>query len=242
MNRICPLAVLMVLSPLPAIAQSVYGPGGLFLNPTAAMAPAGQIEPSVLALRQHYSGTTSKNSFDATWLSSAVDYGLRPNVEIGAAVAAVAGLPGGGNPSFGGYAKYRLFPETGSRPAAAVGLTILGFGQTNFRAGFAALRKSSRISGLSLAGDLGLQYVDVSVGKSRHSFQPYAGAELGFARGWTFTVEARPRLYSEIGTPLALTLIHRVRSGYQIAVTWANNGAVQSPGFGVGAGLTLGSR
>ena len=221
-------------------AQSVYGPGGLFVNPTANMPPVGQVEPSTLVLTEQtpYSPTSSYRQ--TTWISNAVDYGFSRRLEIGAASVLITNAPGFGNPSVGGYGKYLLVDEGVARPATAVGVTYLGAGQTGFREGFVALRK--KVPASPFVAHAGVKYVDLEDGFAKHDFEPYAGAEIRLLRGWSLAAEGRPRLNFENGTPLALTLVHNSRSGYQVAFTWANNGPSRTPQFGFGVGLAIGSR
>lgn len=233
--------VLLALLPLaacaPAGAQSLYGPGGLFLHPTASMPQKGRLTPGLLVLPQHNPDAGSTR----TWISGSVDYGLTDDLELGATVVKVAGWDR--DPSFGGYVKYRLMRETLTRPALAVGYTQLGFGDVNTRIAFAALRKQFGIGRRRLiVTHLGVQYADEVDGLKRRQLQPYAGIELGITSRVSFIAEIRPRLEHDFGTPLALTLAYKPTRDWRLAVTWANNGLSDEPMFGFGAGLTLGSR
>lgn len=221
----------------PAAAQSLYGPGGLFLHPTASLPPKGRLTPGLLLLPQHNPEAGSTR----TWISGSVDYGLTDDFELGATVVKVAGWDR--DPSAGGYFKYRLMRESLTRPAVAVGYTHLDGGHVDTRIAFLALRKQFGIgSRRLLVAHLGVQYADIVDGISRNQFQPYAGLELGITSRVSFIVEARPRLEHDFGTPLALTLAYRPSENWRLAITWANNGLSDEPRFGFGAGLTLGSR
>lgn len=242
--RIPLLALLGLLLASPLSAQSVYGPGGLFLDPTASLPPLHSLVPSVLVLQEDiHEGPNA--AFSGTWLSSSIDYGFRDNLELGVATVAESGVAGQGNASVGGYAKYQLLKEGNVWPAVAIGGTILGFGETNYRLGYVALRKhlySRGENGMQLIGDTGLQYADVVDGFQKHSFEPFAGLEYIPVENWAVTAEGRPRQNGEAGTPVALTVSHRSASGYHIALTYANNGPSRSPRLGFGVGFALGSR
>jgi hypothetical protein len=221
----------------PASAQSLYGPGGLFLHPTASVPPKGQLTPGILVLPQH------NPAFDSTrtWISASLDYGLFDDLEIGATWLKVAGWQR--DPSAGGFIKYRFLRETEARPALAVGFTQLGGGDVNTRVGFLAARKQFRTGQRHpLTAHVGLEYADEVDGISRHEWRPYAGLEVGLGRRLSFIAEGRPRMRAEFGTPLALTLAYQPSERWRLALTWANNGLSDRPMFGFGAGLSLGSR
>jgi hypothetical protein len=236
MSRWFTCALLVLWLAAPASAQSLYGPGGLFLHPTASTPPRGQFTPSFLFLPQHNPAADSTR----IWLSSSLDYGLTDNLEIGGTFLKVTGW--NRDPSFGGFIKYRFLDETETIPALAVGFTGLGFGDVNTRIGFFAARKQFNRDGrFPVTLHLGVQYVDVVDGVEKDEFQPYAGVELGLTSRLSFIAEGRPRMTGEFGTPLALTLSYRVTRNWNFAVTWANNGLSDTPKFGFGAGFSLGT-
>lgn len=230
-------AMLLLGGSAPASAQSLYGPGGLFLHPTASMQERGRLTPGSLVLPQHNPDDRSTR----TWLSGSLGYGLTDDLEVGLSAVKIAGWQR--DPSFGGFAKYRLLRETPSRPALAVGFTQLGGGDANTRTAFLALRKQVATGrGPRVAAHLGVQYADEVDRISRHEFQPYAGLELGITARWSLILEGRPRMNREFGTPLGVTLSYRAGEDWRFALTWANNGLSDRPMIGFGAGLTLGSR
>src|SRR5947207_12191349 len=93
----------------PAGAQSLYGPGGLFLHPAASLPAKGTLTPAVLLLPQHnpFTGVTR------TWISASLDYGATDDLEVG--VLALKITAGEAEPSEGGFAKYRLVRESRNR-------------------------------------------------------------------------------------------------------------------------------
>lgn len=221
----------------PASAQSLYGPGGLFLFPTASLPPQGQVTPGILVLPQHNPAFNSTR----TWLSGSVDYGLTDKLEIGATVVKVGGWQR--DASAGGFFKYRLLEEGPRQPALALGFTQLAGGDVNTRVGFLALKKSwAAGNGRPLIGHLGVQYADEMDGIARHEWQPYLGIEYGVTARLSLIAEGRPRMRAEFGTPIALTVAYQVSEDWRLALTWANNGLSDTPKFGFGAGISLGSR
>lgn len=229
--------VLAAAGASPASAQSLYGPGGLFLHPTADVPEKGKITPAFLVLPQHNPLLDS----DRTWQTFTLDYGLSDDLEVGITGIKVAGWDK--DPSVGGFFKYRFMHETDNRPAAAFGMTGLFAGELNTRAAFLAFRKQvGNISKHPIVAHLGVQYVDVEDGLPRDEFRPYAGIEFGISSRLSFIAEARPRGDREFGTPLALTLAYKVSDNWRLAFSWANNGQSDRPMFGFGAGFSLGAR
>lgn len=222
----------------PARAQSLYGPQGLFLHPTASLPPQGRLTPGILVLPQY--NPVFKET--RTWLSGSLDYGLTDDIEIGFTAVQVFNWDGR-DPSFGGFAKFRILRETDVFPAIAVGFTGLEGGDVNSRIGFAAARKQFPLrGGRFLVAHVGVQYVAFGDGNEYDEFQPYAGLELGITSRLSVIAEGRFRQTHDFGTPLALTLAYRVDDRWRVAVTWANNGLSSHPMWGFGAGLSLGSR
>jgi hypothetical protein len=229
--------VLAAAGTSPAAAQSLYGPGGLFLHPTADVPKEGQLTPAFLILPQHNPVADSTR----TWETFSLDYGLSDKLEIGLTGITVAGW--NKDPSVGGFFKYQFMGETSSRPAAAFGATGLFGGELNTRSAFLAFRKQvGNISKHPIVAHLGVSYVDVEDGLPRDSWRPYAGIEFGISSRLSFIAEARPRGDREFGTPLALTLAYRVNDNWRLALSWANSGQSDRPMFGFGAGFSLGAR
>jgi hypothetical protein len=219
-------------------AQSLYGPGGLFLLPTASLPEKGQLTPAVLVLPQH----SPLDGHTRTWESASLDYGATRNLELGATVLKITTKEG---PSEGGFAKYRFLEESANRPAVAAGFTLLGFGKADTSLGFLALRKQlggRKGSPHPVIAHLGFQYVGMKDGVQRDEFQPYGGMEIGLMPRLEFIGEAARRIRGDFATPFALTLAYRYSTGARLALTWANTGRSSSPRFGVGAGITIGSR
>src|SRR4051812_47537136 len=62
-----------------AWGQSIYGPGGLFLNPTADFPAKGQFTPALLVIPQDSAELGGRR----TWVSYTLDYGLSERLEVG---------------------------------------------------------------------------------------------------------------------------------------------------------------
>ena len=230
------LGALLLATGVPASAQTLYGPGGLFLHPTATVPEQGQLTPAILVLPQH--DPMAKTT--RTWLSTSVDYGLTKDVEVGATFLKVSAWDR--DPSAGGYIKYRFLHEAANRPAAAIGFTQLGGGDVNARVGFFALRKQLSQGKHPVTGHAGVLWVDEVDSIKHHRWEPYVGMELGLASRLSLLAEVRNRTEHYLGTPLGLSLVYQPTKNWKLALTWANSGHSDRPMFGFGAGISLGSR
>jgi hypothetical protein len=236
--RALPVALLSLALAAPASAQSLYGPGGLFLHPTAAMPAEGQLTPSILVLPQKHPPSDATR----TWFSAGLDYGLTKQIEIGVTYLEVFNWRD--TASLGGYLKFSLRKETERLPAVAFGFNQLAFGDFDARTAFLTARK--RVYMINdrwpVTLNVGGMYVHELDGIKRSEFVPYGGVEIGIDRSLSFSFEGRPKMDGDFGTPLALALNWRPDSNWSFALTWANTGQSGDPRFGFGAGLTLGSR
>ncbi|MCC2671276.1 MAG: Exopolysaccharide biosynthesis protein YbjH [Armatimonadetes bacterium] len=230
------LGALLLLSGAPVSAQTLYGPGGLFLHPTASFPEPGKVTPAILVLPQYNPSAKSTR----TWISGSVDYGLSRDLEVGATIVKVSGWDR--DPSTGGYIKYRLLQETARRPAVALGYTQLGGGDVNARVGFLALKKQVSQGAHPVTTHLGVMFVDEVDSITHHRWEPYAGIEVGLASKLSLLAEGRARTEHDLGTPLALTRVYKPSKDWKLAFTWANAGHSSHPLFGFGAGISLGSR
>jgi hypothetical protein len=226
-------------------AQSLYGPGGLVLHPAATVPPRGQLTPAILVLPQDVPLPGPKGTH--TWISGSLDYGLADDVEIGVTTLNITDWPVP-ETSVGGYAKWRFLRESGMRPAAAAGFTMTGFGGTNTRQAFLAVRKQilgrqgKAPSAHPVFLNAGMLYDSIRDGIPRDDVLPYAGIEIGVARRLMLIAEGRPPGTADLGTPVAVSLAYQYGRAGRLVVTWANNGMSSSPRLGIGAGLGIGSQ
>jgi hypothetical protein len=219
-------------------AQSLYGPGGLFLHPTANVPAQGQLTLGALILQQRIPPTPGLHT-NPTWGSVSLDYGLTPDVEIGVTGMGITDF----KPSYGGFLKYRFQRESGNMPALAVGFTYSDYGGTNSRAAFVAARKQlSANEEHPIVGHVGLQYIDSLAGFAYEQVLPHVGVEYGLAPRWTLIAEARPRGRGDFKTSTALSVAYRYSEGGQLVLSWLNTGQSTQSRFGFGVGYLIGGR
>lgn len=239
------LTAVSVLSPRAAQAQSIYGPGGLFLNPTADFPARGQISPAALGLPQKLDDSSHR----LTWTSYSLDYGLSDRVEVGATYLKVN--PKGADfqqGSFGGYVKYRVLAEKAGRPALAIGGNLLGGGDSNARTAFAVLRYTPTPPGCihQVHLHLGTMYIDELEGIKRRQLSPYAGVDLGLTHHLSAFAEIRNGLDAKSlgpdGThaPKSIGVVWKPVQNYKLVVVYGTNGwNAARPQFGVGVGYSI---
>jgi hypothetical protein len=221
-----------------AQAQSLYGPGGLFLHPTADIPPKGQVTLGAIVLPQRIPPTPGFHT-TPTWGTISLDYGLSEDLEVGATNLMITDF----SPSWGGFLKYRFLRENGSQPALAAGFTYTGFGGCDTRSAFVAARKQLTKNGSHpIVGHLGVEYIDELAGLPYSQFQPYGGVEIGLAPRWILIAEARPRGKSDFKVSTGLSVSYQYGKGNRLVATWSNTGQSTQPRFGFGVGFTIGTR
>jgi hypothetical protein len=220
-------------------AQSLYGPGGLFLYPTANVPPKGQLTTGMLVLPQRIPFTPGLHK-NPTWGSFSIDYGLTDDVEIGVTSLAITDF----KPSYGGFIKYRFLQENRRQPAMAVGVTYTGSGDNDTEAAFLGLRKQlTQGERPPVVGHAGVLYVDMLAGiPYDEQLLPYGGVEWVLTPQWTFIAEARARGRGDFKVSTGLTVVYKYGQGNQLALTWANTGQSTQPRFGFGVGFRIGTR
>jgi hypothetical protein len=234
----------------PAQAQSIYGPGGLFLNPTADFPAKGQLNPAFLVIPQEGPGVLGDRR---TLTSYTLDYGVSDRLEAGITYLKVN--PGSGGfeeGSSGGFAKYKLVEgRPGGRPDVAVGASLVGGGDVDARTAFVALRYTPRQGQYSrhpVHLHAGLLYADKLYGIDRNDVVPYAGLDVRVARNVTAFAEVRakmegkPSALSDVKPPNAVGLVWQPARNFKIAVAYANNGQSDRNKWSFGVGYALGFR
>jgi len=226
-----------------AHAQSIYGPGGLLLNPTADVPPKGKITPAVLVMPQKLWGTDHFQS----WTSYDVDYGVTDRLEAGLTVLSIT--PDNGNPSTGGYLKYLVARENEKAPAIAIGGSDVSGGGADSSSLFVAIRKTLLSDRCAHPAHLhlGLSYFDKLDGLTHNHAEPFAGVDWGLTRRLAAFGEARAALPVRNGDTdgtnpaRAFGLVWTPNNSYKVAVGFANNGWNRgAPTFTIGVGYSIG--
>lgn len=243
------LAAALIAIGGPVAAQSVYGPGGLLLNPTASFPQKGQITPAILVI------PTDRPAGDKrTWVSYSLGYGLSEKWEVAATYLKVN--PSGG-PTFGGAgsagasAKYRLLEgKPGERPDVAIGGGFLSGGDSDASLGYVAARFSPQREETRNRAYLhaGLMYAGELNGYRRNDWAVYGGADVEITPKLTLFGEIRSEMdaetdaASDLHPPSAIGVVWRPTRGLKLVVAWANNGTSTQHNASVGIGYGIGAR
>jgi hypothetical protein len=238
----------LALSTATASAQSIYGPGGLLLNPTADFAPKGNLSPAALWIPSKDPAGGNKNLY-----SLGANYAATDKLEVGATYLKLA--PGGDKPdgSFGGSVKYKLLQGGGPctwRPDIAVGASILGGGDLDARTAFVAARFTPLpdYTGHPVHLHAGALYANKLYGGKRNDTALYVGADVGLTPNLAAFAEYRQKLKLEgtgdpdVHAPNAIGLVYKPSDYYKLVVAYANNGQSTGNRLAIGVGFTLGSR
>jgi hypothetical protein len=229
-----------------AWGQSIYGPGGLLLSPTADFPRKGQLSPAFLVLPQESSALGGRR----TWVSYTLDYGLSDRVELGITHLKInPSRPPFEDGSTGGFVKLKLLEgKPGGRPDVAVGATYLGGGDADAKVAFLALRFATRpdASGRGARAHLGLLYADQLNEFKRHDEVPYGGIDVDLSRNLIGFAEirglmdAKPAGAADLKSPSALGLVWRPASSIKVVVALANNGWSDDHRLSFGVGYSIG--
>jgi hypothetical protein len=218
-------------------AQSIYGPGGLLLNPTADLPPVGQLTPAVLVLPQESDAIGGWR----TWTSVILDYGLAERWEVGAIYLDASGFPEGRDGSIGAFGKYQILPGSQRSPAVAVGAGFLTGGDLNGQTLFLAARQELSRPGSAhpLRLHAGVFYADELNGTERDDLVPYVGLEYGLSRTMRLFGEWRSEMRGDIEPVAAVGVLLRPGDRYHVALALANNGRSDGLRFSIGVGYTI---
>jgi hypothetical protein len=237
------------------IQASIYGPGGLLINPTADMPEKGALSPSALGMKQDGPGALGGRR---TLASYSLTYGLSDNIELG--INHLRLNPTGGakaDPSNGASVKWRfLRGKVDGRPDVVLGGNFLSGGDLDGQTAFLAARFATKINdGEATRGNtanlhLGLMYANDLWGFRRRELVPYAGVDIPLAKRLRAFAEIRQRMGIDSGAvgtpdvraPRAAGLVWEPGGGLKIFLGVANNGQSRSTGPSIGIGYTVGVR
>jgi hypothetical protein len=231
-----------------AWGQSLYGPGGLFLFPTANFPARGEASSAIIAIPQESARLGGRR----TWVSTSLAYGLSDRWEV--TLTRVKVNPGRSpfvDGSNGGSAKYRLAKGVpGGRPDVAVGAGFLAGGDAGTQVGFLALRFSPEreLPGRTAHLHVGLFYANELSGVKRDDVAPYGGLDVSVTRNVIAFAEARAAMGSqsagvaELRPARAFGLLWRPARNIRLVLAMANDGLGTGFKPSVGAGYNIGIR
>lgn len=233
---------------------SIYGPGGLLLNPTAEMPQKGELTPSALAIPQDAPGALGGNR---TLASYGLTYGVTENIELGINHLRLNPTAGAkADPSNGASLKVRLLRgKVDGRPDVIIGGNFLSGGDLDGETGFIAARFATALnqSASKTANlHLGLMYANNLWGIQRRELVPYVGLDMELLKNLRAFAEVRQRMgvdgpigglnVPDVRAPHALGVVWQPKGSLKIFLGIANNGQSRSTRPSIGIGYTVGVR
>ncbi len=233
---------------------SIYGPGGLLINPTAEMPQKGELTPAALAIKQDGPGALGGRR---TLASYGLTYGVSDNIELGVTHLRLNPTVGAkSSPSSGASLKVRLLRgKVDGRPDVIIGGNFLSGGDIDGETGFVAARFATALnkSGSKTANvHLGLMYANDLWGIQRRELVPYIGADMELIKNVRAFAEVRQRMgvdgpivglnVPDVTAPHALGIVWQPMGSLKIFLGIANNGQSRSTRPSIGIGYTVGVR
>ena len=220
---------LCVLLLAPVRAQTVYGPGGLFVHPTAS-APQAGLQANLSWFTQESNGARSR------WVPASVTYSPDGRIQYGGLF--VSRRAAGRERSSGGaFAKYQVIRQSVLSPGIAVSGSYLG---GDVQQSSLSVVGSGRIPATTLTVHSGLQWTrraDLPV--SRDGFSRFVAVEASLGKGLRLVAESGSRFNFQREPASAYGVMWSSPGGYQLGIGWVNTGRSGSHRLFIGAGITV---
>ncbi len=243
LRRLLPACVLGFLSTAGA-AQTTYGPGGLFIHPTAYLP-----RKSAIGLNSSYFRQTEARTRHGEWFPQSLTYSVTDRLQVGG-LYLHRSIDDQDEDGLGAFAKAQLLAEGPDRPAVALAGSYVG---GDFRYSSVALVASRRFRAGgrdTFIGHVGAQYA------SRPRFDPsrppdfegpelgdsglFVGGELPLGRAISLVAEAGTRFKFETHAESAIGLMWTGPGSLRVGIGVVNVGPSRDHGFFIGAGYGFG--
>ncbi len=230
------LALAIIGAATSAGAQTIYGPGGLFIHPTAFTARRGATGLNVSWFTQE-----PKVGPKTEWLPVALTHAFTSQDEAGA-LYVDRRSPSGHTSSGGAFYKHQFLPDTDSRPAFALSASYIGGNiQLSSVSGIASHRLApSGKNGITL--HLGAQWVrraDIPV--TQDDLSAFVGAELPLSHGLRLVGDVGTRLKFDRSATSGAGLVWSSPRGLNLGVGYVNAGRGDNNRFFIGIGYPIGA-
>ncbi len=226
-------AALVGLIPVPARAQTAYGPGGMLVHPGALVRSKRTWDVGLSWFEQ------DRNGKHTEWAPLSVAGGLTDRLEVGAQlIRRKAGAVVSENGGL--FARYRLRDAGAGAPALALVASHVGGPISLSSLSLASTWTPNGLPTGTLvhAGIQGALRADGPTDRS--DVRPYVGIQLPLAGPFTLTAEAGARFRFDPSARTGLGVGWTGADGRKITVGWANTGRAASDGFFVGVGYPIG--
>lgn len=216
-----------------ARAQTVYGPGGLFVHPSAFTPRQGQVGLNA-------SWLTQDGGVRQEWTPVSVTYAVTDQAQIGVLHINRA-YAGNGHSTRGLFGKYQIVPDSPNRPAVAIAATLLDADIEQYSVSGVASHDFMRNGRRMATGHVGVQWArrqDIADPKQDASL--FVGAVVPIAQAWSLVGEygTKFRFNKEAASAFGISWVGR--DGLSLGVGWVNTGRSDDNRFFVGIGYSLG--
>jgi hypothetical protein len=231
----------LLLEPCVGYCGGVYGPSGLFLHPTGYLPPDRHTTFGATYFTQVRE--TPAGDVTTEWIPVFVDQRLTKRLE-GGLVYLHQRVSSEDRTSYGGFAKYQLLPEQGSRPALALAADYLS-GDLRSASGYLVASKQFGTGRHPIRAHLGYVVTrrsDLQGASGRFSETddaPYAGLELFLTPKLRLVgeVEAKMKFYAE--APMSVGLMWTPERNVGLGIGWLNTGRSSESRFFIGVGYKI---
>lgn len=242
-------------------AQSAYGPGGLFMIPSAYTSSEGQSNLGMMGGKEGMWGP--HGAHDHLWLSTAVAYGASDRLQVGFTQIALQNTAA--KPTWGAFAKYQLRPEEGNRPAIAVSGVWLPVWHWRTEAVALSASKSFELTdsvrGHIHAGALHARFFN-GIKTDHHPYAPeaghpvsplfdpsrpivrqvpFVGVDVAVGKWVKLTAEGRTRLIADHpdAIPAKVGIIFTLPGNGRLGFAWGSDGLDSENALTIGVGYNI---
>jgi hypothetical protein len=218
-----------------AQAQTAYGPGGLFIHPTATVPSRGALDLNLSWYTQRIEGQPTTQ-----WIPVSVAYSATDRFQVGPLFLERL-VKDRSRASGGLFARYLLTPDGLHHPAVALA--------GNFYAGDVRLASVSLVSSHAFRQrdrslftvHLGAQWARRSdIPRAQDSLSGFVALEAPLSQNFAAVAEYGTRFSFDYKERSALGVVWRPKGGLQVGVGFVNTGRSSENGFFVGVGYPLG--
>ena len=230
------LALAVIGSPTWAGAQTIYGPGGLFVHPTAFTAHRGATGMNVTWFTQERNGGPRTE-----WLPVALTHAFTSQDEAGV-LFIDRRTPSGHTSSGGAFFKHQFLQDSDSRPAVAIAASYIGGDiQLSSLSGILSHRLA-QTGKQGITVHLGAQWVrraDIPV--TQDDFAAFVGAELPLSREFRLVGDVGTRLKFDRSATSGVGIIWSSPHGFNLGIGYVNAGRGDNNRFFIGIGYPIGA-
>ncbi|MBM3214707.1 hypothetical protein FJZ36_07315 [Candidatus Poribacteria bacterium] len=264
---IASLAVVLAYSTQALRAQSAYGPGGLFMIPSAYTLGEGKVALGMMGGKEGMWAPHGEH--DHLWLATAVGLGASPRLDVGFGQIALQDV--NTSPTWGAFGKYLLAEERGIAPAMALSGVYMPVWHWKTQMLALSASKTIRFSDSMVAhvhAGAMRAWLFNGLSTSAHPYRPdgwkpgdpipadhaafdpkrsvvrqvpFAGADIALGSYVKLTLEGRPRLIVDHpdAIPAKAGIIFALPKGGRLGFAWGSDGLDSEQSLTIGVGYNI---